>query len=66
MKKLVYAFFATIMILATSCGSEKTAESTGADSCATDSAKCCKDTAAAVIPVDTARESAEPQIDRPE
>ena len=61
MKNFVYAFCATLMILATSCGSEKTAEST-----ATDSAACCKDTAAIVIPVDTNRESAEPKIDRPE
>ena len=66
MKNFVYAFCATIMILATSCGSEKTAESNGIDSCAKDSAACCKDTAAEVIPVDTAKESAEPKIDRPE
>jgi hypothetical protein len=66
MKNFVYAFCATLMILATSCGSEKTAESTAVDSCATDSAACCKDTAAIVIPVDTNRESAEPKIDRPE
>lgn len=66
MKNFVYAFCASIMILATSCGSEKKAETNCADTCATDSAACCKDTASAVIPVDTAKESAEPKIDRPE
>ncbi len=66
MKNFVYAFCASIMILATSCGSEKNAETSCADTCATDSAACCKNDSAVVMPPDTIIKSAEPQIDRPE
>jgi hypothetical protein len=66
MKKAIFASAILLAVLATSCGTENT-ESASSDSTAVvvDSSACCQDTSAIVVPVDTNRESAEPEIDNP-